>query len=194
MMNKPSGMNNFLARFQLQMPLAGCPPSGGRHAAVLVPIVNRPQPGLLLTRRATSLRQHAGQVAFPGGMQDDSDAGLLDTALREAEEEIALMRHQVRIIGCLPAVSSASGFLVTPFLAIIPPDLPLHASQQEVDAIFEIPLQQALDTARYGALTVHHRGQLRQVWCSYFDQHLIWGMTAGIIRQLSLQVSATRDF
>ncbi|OON40495.1 CoA pyrophosphatase [Izhakiella australiensis] len=186
-MNSQQPLDDFLTRFQLQLPLLPCHSGPGRQAAVLVPVVNRPQPGLLLTRRAASLRKHAGQVAFPGGMRDASDNSLIETALREAQEEIALPRHLVRIIGRLPTVASSTGFQVTPFLGVIPPDLALSANKNEVESIFEMPLQLALDTARYSALDINHRGQTRQVWFSQFDQYLIWGMTAGIIRQLSLQ-------
>ncbi|SFN47327.1 NUDIX domain-containing protein [Izhakiella capsodis] len=187
-MNSPYPLDDFLAHFQLQLPRLPCHFGAGRQAAVLVPVVNRAQPGLLLTRRARSLRNHAGQVAFPGGMRDETDRCLLETALREAQEEIALPRDLVRVIGQLPTVTSSTGFQVIPYLGIVPADLPLSANKSEVESIFEMPLQLALDTARYTALEINHDGQTRRLWFSQFDQYLIWGMTAGIIRQLSLQV------
>ncbi|UQY42601.1 CoA pyrophosphatase [Mixta hanseatica] len=188
-MTAPLTLNSFLTRFQLQSP----PPSpelapARRQAAVLVPIVAREEPGLLLTRRAPWLRKHAGQVAFPGGMRDASDPSLTFTALREAREEIALQTQNVRLIGTLPTVGSSSGFQVTPVVGIIPPDLPLQPSADEVDAIFEMPLQEALRLSRYTPLDIHREGVAHQVWLSWYQDYFVWGMTAGIIRQLSLQV------
>lgn len=188
-MTLPLTLDSFLTRFQLQPP----PPSPGfllarRQAAVLVPIVARPEPGLLLTRRAPWLRKHAGQVAFPGGMRDASDPSLYFTALREAQEEIALQAQDVRLIGTLPVVGSSSGFQVTPVVGIIPPDLPLQPSADEVDAIFEMPLQEALRLSRYTSLEIHREGMTHQVWLSWYQDYFVWGMTAGIIRQLSLQI------
>lgn len=189
MMNPPLTLDSFLTRFQLQPP----PPASAllparRQAAVLVPIVARAQPGLLLTRRARWLRKHAGQVAFPGGMRDSSDPSLSFTALREAQEEIALPPQQVQIIGTLPVVGSSSGFQVTPVVGIIPPDLPLQPSADEVDAIFEMPLQEALRLSRYTPLDIHRDNISHRVWLSWYQDYFVWGMTAGIIRQLGLQV------
>ncbi|MGU7801806.1 CoA pyrophosphatase, partial [Escherichia coli] len=107
-----------------------------RQAAVLVPIVRRPQPGLLLTQRSPLLRKHAGQVAFPGGAVDNTDATLIAAALREAQEEVAIPPEAVEVIGVLPPVDSVTGFQVTPVVGIIPPDLHYHASQDEVSAVF----------------------------------------------------------
>ncbi|QHM71229.1 CoA pyrophosphatase [Mixta intestinalis] len=182
-------LDSFLTRFQLQPPPIVTPaPPARRQAAVLVPVVARQQPGLLLTRRALQLRKHAGQVAFPGGMRDASDISLHVTALREAHEEIGLQPRQVRIIGTLPAVSSSTGFQVTPVVAIIPPDLRWYPNADEVDAIFEMPLQEALRLSRYAPLDIHRGGLHHRVWLSWYQDYFVWGMTAGIIRQLSLQV------
>ena len=189
MLNPPLTLDTFLTRFQLQPPPPSLAPSPARRqAAVLVPVVAREQPGLLLTRRAPWLRKHAGQVAFPGGMRDESDPSLTFTALREAEEEIGLCRQEVRIIGTLPGVGSSSGFQVTPIVAIIAPDLPLQPSADEVDAIFEMPLQEALRLSRYAPLDIHRGNSSHRVWLSWYQDYFVWGMTAGIIRQLSLQV------
>lgn len=188
-MNHPLTLDTFLTRFQLQPPpLAPALPPARRQAAVLVPIVAREEPGLLLTRRAPWLRKHAGQVAFPGGMQDASDPSLQFTALREAQEEIGLQPQDVRIVGTLPAVSSSTGFRVTPIVGIIPPDLRWQPSVDEVDAIFEMPLQEALRLSRYASLDIHRNGLSHRVWLSWYQQYFVWGMTAGILRELSLQV------
>lgn len=113
--------------------------------------MRRPQPGLLLTQRSPLLRKHAGQVAFPGGAVDNTDATLIAAALREAQEEVAIPPEAVEVIGVLPPVDSVTGFQVTPVVGIIPPDLHYHASQDEVSAVFEMPLAEAL---RLGA-TIH---------------------------------------
>lgn len=181
-------LDRFLTRFLLQPPAAEAPQPARRQAAVLVPVVARQQPGLLLTRRSPLLRKHAGQVAFPGGMRDDTDASLQVTALREAHEEIGLHPQDVRIIGTLPAVSSSTGFQVTPVVGLIPPDLPWTPNADEVDAIFEMPLEEALRLSRYAPLDIHRGGLHHRVWLSWYQDYFVWGMTAGIIRQLSLQV------
>ena len=188
MMNPPLTLDRFLTRFQLQPPPPSTVMPARRQAAVLVPLFARSEPGLLLTRRAPWLRKHAGQVAFPGGMRDESDPSLRFTALREAQEEIGLPPEAVRVIGTLPAVGSSSGFQVTPVVGIIAPDLPLQPSADEVDAIFEMPLQEALRLSRYTPLDIHRGDMTHRVWLSWYQQYFVWGMTAGIIRQLGLQV------
>jgi len=178
----------FITRFMLQQPQtqpAGLPT---RRAAVLVPIIARPQPTLLLTRRADSLRKHAGQVAFPGGMMDHSDPSLVFTALREAEEEVAITPASVQVIGTLPAVTSSTGFQVTPVVGILPDTITYQPSEDEVAAVFEMPLQEALRLGRYTPLDIHRHGIEHRVWLSWFEDYFVWGMTAGIIRQLSLQI------
>lgn len=178
----------FITRFTLYQPEARPAGLPSRHAAVLVPVIARPQPTLLLTRRADSLRKHAGQVAFPGGMMDSSDKSLIFTALREAHEEVAIDPQQVRVIGTLPAVTSSTGFQVTPVVGILPETVHYHPSEDEVAAVFEMPLQEALRLGRYTPLDIHRRGRHHRVWLSWYQHYFVWGMTAGIIRQLSLQI------
>ncbi len=128
-------------------------------------MVRRPQPGLLLTQRAIHLRKHAGQVAFPGGAVDNTDASLIAAALREAQEEVAIPPQAVEVIGVLPPVDSVTGFQVTPVVGIIPPNL-RRASEDEVSAVFEMPLAQALQLGRYHPLDVYRRGNSHRVWLS----------------------------
>lgn len=186
-------LNDFLTRFQLLRPTESGPVSNKRQAAVLVPIVRRPQPGLLLTQRSIMLRKHAGQVAFPGGAVDDTDSSLIAAALREAQEEVAIPPECVEVIGTLPPVDSVTGFQVTPIVGIIPPDLPWRASEDEVSAVFEMPLAEALRLGRYHPLDIHRRGNAHRVWLSWYQRYFVWGMTAGIIRELSLQVDSDPD-
>lgn len=117
-------LDHFLSRFQLLRPQMTHETLNQRQAAVLIPVVRRPQPGLLLTQRAIHLRKHAGQVAFPGGAVDSTDASLIAAALREAQEEVAIPPQAVEVIGVLPPVDSVTGFQVTPVVGIIPPNLP----------------------------------------------------------------------
>lgn len=117
-------LDHFLSRFQLLRPQITHETLNQRQAAVLIPVVRRPQPGLLLTQRAIHLRKHAGQVAFPGGAVDSTDASLIAAALREAQEEVAIPPQAVEVIGVLPPVDSVTGFQVTPVVGIIPPNLP----------------------------------------------------------------------
>lgn len=135
-------LDDFLSRFQLLRPQVNHAALNQRQAAVLIPVVRRPQPGLLLTQRSVHLRKHAGQVAFPGGAVDSSDASLIAAALREAREEVAIPPSCVEVIGVLPPVDSVTGFRVTPVVGIIPPNLPYRASEDEVSAVFEMPLAQ----------------------------------------------------
>ncbi|HBX3645234.1 TPA: CoA pyrophosphatase, partial [Klebsiella pneumoniae subsp. pneumoniae] len=127
MADRALNLDDFLSRFQLLRPQPSCHALNQRQAAVLVPIVRRPQPGLLLTQRSPLLRKHAGQVAFPGGAVDNTDATLIAAALREAQEEVAIPPEAVEVIGVLPPVDSVTGFQVTPVVGIIPPDLHYHA-------------------------------------------------------------------
>ena len=112
--NKSLTLDDFLSRFQLLRPQINRESLNLRQAAVLIPVVRRPQPGLLLTQRSVHLRKHAGQVAFPGGAVDSTDASLIAAALREAEEEVAIPPEAVDVIGVLPPVDSVTGFQVTP--------------------------------------------------------------------------------
>lgn len=188
MSNPPITLENFLARFQLLRPQINRHTINQRQAAVLVPIGRRPVPGLLLTQRSTRMRKHAGQVAFPGGARDPEDSSLIAAALREAQEEVAIPPETVEVIGVLPTVDSVTGFQVTPVVGIIPPDLPYHASEEEVAAVFEMPLEEALRLGRYHPLDIHRRGNDHRVWLSWYEHYFVWGMTAGIIRELALQI------
>lgn len=181
-------LDDFLSRFQLLRPQVNSATLNSRQAAVLIPVVRREQPGLLLTKRSSHLRKHAGQVAFPGGAVDATDASLIAAALREAQEEVAIPPDAVEVIGVLPPVDSVTGFQVTPVVGIIPPDLQYHASVDEVAAVFEMPLAEALRLGRYHPLDIQRRGHDHRVWLSWYQHYFVWGMTAGIIRELALQI------
>jgi NTP pyrophosphohydrolases including oxidative damage repair enzymes len=186
--SNPLNLDDFLSRFQLLRPQPRQATLNQRQAAVLVPIVRRAEPGLLLTQRSAKLRKHPGQVAFPGGAVDSSDASLIAAALREAQEEVAIPPESVEIIGILPPVDSVTGFQVTPVVGVIPSNLHYHASEDEVSSVFEMPLAEALRLGRYHPLDIHRRGDSHRVWLSWYQHYFVWGMTAGIIRELALQV------
>ncbi|MBS0855375.1 MULTISPECIES: CoA pyrophosphatase [unclassified Tatumella] len=182
-------IEQFRQRFLLQLPPRSQSDSaGGREAAVLLPVIARQVPALLLTRRADHLRHHPGQVAFPGGKRDPGDRHLYDTVLRETSEELGLSRENIEIIGQLPAVSSQTGFRVTPFVAILPADLPITLDAGEVAGVFEIPLLPWLHSRHFSSLNVIRRGQPAEIWFSGYQPHVIWGMTAGILRDFGRQI------
>ncbi|MEA2118092.1 CoA pyrophosphatase [Halovibrio sp. HP20-50] len=154
------------------------------EAAVLLPIVERPAPTLLFTRRASHLSTHSGQVAFPGGKRESYDADLYATALREAEEEIALDPNLVKPLGRLSDVISLHGIRVTPWVGIIPPDLPLVADPGELDAIFEVPLSHFLDDRRTHTDVITVDGVAHYVPSYHVDGHVIWGLSAMMLVEL----------
>jgi 8-oxo-dGTP pyrophosphatase MutT (NUDIX family) len=154
-------------------------------AAVLVPIVLGPAPGVLLTKRTAHLSNHAGQVSFPGGRIDPDDRSPEAAALREAEEEIGLDPSQVELAGRLPSYVTGSGFEITPVLGFVPPGLDWRPSAHEVEAVFELPLAVLLDPKAPQRRRVHYRGRWREFWVWPHPDHYIWGATAGILVQLA---------
>jgi 8-oxo-dGTP pyrophosphatase MutT (NUDIX family) len=158
------------------------------EAAVLIAITDRPEPGLILTQRPETMRRHPGQVAFPGGRVDPEDADVIAAALREAEEEIALPRHLVDIIGIVPPYRTVTDYRVTPIIGVIPPDLPLIANAEEVAAIFEMPLSVALNLSLWQDRTVDWAGQERHFHEMHWEGFRIWGATASMIVNLARQL------
>jgi 8-oxo-dGTP pyrophosphatase MutT (NUDIX family) len=152
-----------------------------RAAAVLIPITNRDEPGVILTTRPDFLRSHAGQVAFPGGKVDDSDADEIAAALREAHEELAIPPHKVRVVGTTDVYYSGSGYRITPVVGIIPPDLDLIANPQEVEDWFEVPLSFLIDPANAVQKSANWNGFDRSYYDMNWQGRRIWGVTAGII-------------
>ena len=158
-------------------------------AAVLVPVVDRPDPTVILTLRPNTLREHAGQVAFPGGRVDPQDSGPVDAALREAWEEIALPRQRVEIIGIADPYHTITGYQVTPVIGVVPPDLVLKAQPAEVAAIFEAPLDYILHPRHQLVRTVEWRGAERTYYEIVWEGHRIWGATAAMIVNLSRRLA-----
>ena len=155
-----------------------------RPAAVLIPVVDHPQPTVLLTQRAAHLNDHAGQISFPGGKIDAADASPLDAALREAEEEIGLSREFVDPIGYLDLYGTAFGFRILPTVARVRPGFKLRINDSEVDDAFEVPLAFLMDPANHQLHSKEFRGIERSYYAMPFAEHYIWGATAGILREL----------
>ncbi|WP_295006750.1 CoA pyrophosphatase [uncultured Dechloromonas sp.] len=164
-------------------------------AAVLFPIVLRDDGHtVLLTQRTAHLRDHAGQISFPGGRVEAHDLTPIETALRETEEEIGLARERVEIVGFLPEYRTGTGFRVTPVVALVRPPFDLQPDPFEVAEIFEVPLAFLIDPANHQQHSLHYRGALRHYFAMPYGEYFIWGATAGMIRSLSerlglLQVS-----
>lgn len=159
-------------------------------AAVLVPIVHGQQPGVLLTKRSATLRSHAGQVAFPGGRIERTDASIEAAALREAEEEVGLRSRDVELVGRLPDYLTGSGFRISPVLALLPDGLALTPAEAEVEAIFTLPLSVLLDPAAPERRRAPFRGRMREFWVWPHPEHYIWGATAAILVHLAHRLRA----
>lgn len=155
-------------------------------AAVLFPIVRRPEGDtVLLTRRTAHLRDHAGQVSFPGGRVETHDGSPLETALRETKEEIGLHRRHIEVLGYLPEYRTGTGFSVIPVVALVEPPFELQPDSFEVAEVFEVPLAFLLDQNNHQRHAVHLRGALRHYFAMPYENYFIWGATAGMIRSLS---------
>jgi 8-oxo-dGTP pyrophosphatase MutT (NUDIX family) len=158
-------------------------------AAVLIAITDRPDPGIILTQRPDWLRNHAGQVAFPGGKIDAGDRDPIEAALREAEEEIDLPREMVQVIGTSDVYYSGSGFQITPVLGIIPADIQLTPNPDEVIDWFEVPLDFLLHSSNIAQKSAIWQGQPRDCYEILWNERRIWGVTAGIIANLARRLS-----
>ncbi|AOM40362.1 CoA pyrophosphatase [Xenorhabdus hominickii] len=187
-----TSLSDFIHRFQLQLPeqpthLA----NNERNAAVLLPIICKPEPTLLLTQRSHSLRSHAGQIAFPGGAADPEDYSIIATALREAEEEVSIPQDKVQILGQLAPLDSRGGYRVTPVIGLIPPSISFRTNPAEVAKIFEVPLFDALSLPHYQYLDIKYRSRQHRIYFYWHQEQMIWGLTAAILYQLAQQVQKT---
>ncbi|WP_133365139.1 CoA pyrophosphatase [Qipengyuania sediminis] len=153
-------------------------------AAVLIAVTDRPEPGVILTRRPATMRDHPGQVAFPGGKLDPGEDAIA-AALREGWEELSLDPAQVRIVGPADRYRTGTGFDITPVLAVIPPDLPLTPHPREVESWFEAPLALLMDEQSWRRNSVFWRGAERHFLERDYQGYRIWGVTAAICANLS---------
>jgi len=191
-------------RRRFSEPLAWAPeiPGDGRllakrepaHASVLVPLVAHDAGvTVLLTRRTDHLRDHAGQISFPGGRAEASDADAIATALREAEEEVGLAHTHVEVIGTLPVYTTVTGFIVTPVVALVQPGVALALDSFEVAEAFEVPLSYLMDPAHHRRHEFEAAGVQRRFLSMPWEaasadgaarRYFIWGATAAMLRNL----------
>lgn len=157
-------------------------------ASVLIPVILHERPTVLLTQRTAHLSSHSGQIAFPGGKQDKEDANLVETALREAREEVGLQSNFVQILGTLPVYVTGSAYIITPVVGLVRSGFSLLPNAFEVEDVFEVPLDFLMDPANHRRHSVVAEG-VRREWLSmpYVDgpdERFIWGATAGMLRNL----------
>ena len=158
-------------------------------AAVLIPITDRAEPGVILTFRREHLRTHAGQVAFPGG-RIDAGEDAVTAALREAWEEIRLDPGVVQVSGEIDPYRTVTGYVITPVIGVLPPDLPLEAHEHEVADWFEAPLAFLLDSANQKQRTALFQGRTRHYYEIIWNERRIWGATAAVIVNLSRRLGS----
>lgn len=157
-----------------------------RPAGVLVPILCQGSTArVYLTKRSSALRHHPGQIAFPGGKQDEGDADITAAALREAHEEIGLEQGNVEVLGLMPSHETVTGFHVTPVVARIREPFQPRPEIGEVDEVFEVPLDHLLNAARFSVQSRRWRGHARRYYTIPFGPYYIWGATARILRTLA---------
>ena len=181
-----------LSRAHIRAALRATPPAlsaseaGLRPAAVLFPIVERDVPSALFTRRTDDLPSHAGQICFPGGKYHADDQTLIRTALREMEEEIGLLPHDVEIAGYLDSYETLNtGFTILPVVGFLSADYRLKIDPGEVAEVFEAPLAYILDPQNQALKSVERGGVMRQFYAIEYNSHTIWGATAAMIVNLS---------
>ena len=154
------------------------------NAAVLIAVTDRIEPGVILTVRREHMRTHAGQIAFPGGRLDSGEDAVT-AALREAQEEILLDPSKVAVVGAIDLYQTVTGYVVTPVLGVIPPDLPLTPHEHEVADWFEAPLAFLLDPANQVRQRALFQGRERHYYEIVWNGRRIWGATAAMIVNLS---------
>jgi 8-oxo-dGTP pyrophosphatase MutT (NUDIX family) len=153
-------------------------------AAVLVSLVQRPSGfSVLYTERSASLRAHSGQIAFPGGKIDPTDADAADAAIREAGEEVGLARRDARVLGFLPTYYTGTNYLITPVVALVEPSRPFIPNPGEVNAVFEVPLEWLMDVRNFGTYRVRRNGEERTTLQIVHGEFVIWGITANLTRR-----------
>jgi 8-oxo-dGTP pyrophosphatase MutT (NUDIX family) len=155
-----------------------------RPAAVLIPVVGHEEPTVLLTLRTAALPSHGGQVAFPGGKIDPDDETPMAAALREAEEEIGLDRGHIEPLGYLDLYLSGTGFRIVPTVARVTPGFTLKVNPGEVEDVFEVPLAFLMGPENHQRHSREWRGMMRTYYAMPFGERYIWGVTAGILRNL----------
>jgi len=154
------------------------------HAAVLVPLFKkREECHLLFTKRSEEVKYHKGEISFPGGVVDEEDLELINTALREAHEEIGLRESDVQVIGVLDDIVTITEFIVTPIVGLFPYPYPFKVSEVEIAELIEVPLSFLLDEDCFSEREIIRGGQREVVYTYQYEKHVIWGATARILKQ-----------
>jgi 8-oxo-dGTP pyrophosphatase MutT (NUDIX family) len=155
-----------------------------KPAAVLIAVIDRDEPMVLLTQRTAHLKQHAGQIAFPGGKIDATDASPLTAALREANEEVGLAPSEVEPLGYLDVYMTTLGYRIVPVVARVRPGFTLTLNPGEVEDAFEVPLSFMMEVSNHQTHSREWQGMMRSYYAIPFGERYIWGVTAGIFRSL----------
>lgn len=195
----PLTRSDFLQQFLLTPPAQYHPETRARvahlaktslrQASVLIGLVERPRGlNVILTKRAEHLKHHPGQVSFPGGKYEPYDNSLINTALREAQEEIGLQPDQINIVGQLPSLATVSQFEVTPVVGFVAPNYHIQTDPNEVAEVFEVPAHILLDKNQLISQTFTIGNRQHRIFALTYQQHLIWGMTAQIVQALQNQI------
>ncbi|WP_319239875.1 CoA pyrophosphatase [uncultured Propionivibrio sp.] len=188
-----------LRRALLSAPLAcelhvgddGSSPESLTPASVLFPIVRRDAGWfVLLTQRTDHLRDHPGQISFPGGRVEPEDLSPVHTALRETQEEIGLSSEHIEVIGFLPDYCTITGYRVTPVVALVTPPFDLSPDAHEVAQVFEVPFDFLMDPANHQEHVIQRNGRPRKFYAVPYQDYFIWGATAGIILSLHRALTA----
>jgi 8-oxo-dGTP pyrophosphatase MutT (NUDIX family) len=166
------------------------PEQAATPAAVLVPVIDRHEASVLLTRRTAHLPHHAGQIAFPGGKIAPTDSSINAAALRETEEETGISPAHIELVGELASHETGTGFLIHPVVGILTPPFEICPCANEVDEVFEVPLSFLMDPAHYRREAVRWRGQDKMFYVIDYDHYRIWGATAYILKALQERLYA----
>ena len=164
-----------------------------RTAAVLVPILDMAEPEMVFTRRAEHLPQHPGQVSFPGGAAEQQDGSAVQTALREAYEEIGLPPEATKPIGFLDRMDTISDYRVLPVVALVTPPVHWVLDSREVAEVFSVPLCVVLDKDLYERHLIERDGSERTIWSLSWNDYNIWGVTASILMNLILRIQSFHE-
>ena len=164
------------------------------HAAVLVPLFQKGKDcHLLFTKRSEEVKYHKGEISFPGGVVDEEDLELINTALREAHEEIGLKERDVQIIGILDDIVTITEFIVTPIVGLFPYPYPFKVSEVEIAELIEVPLASLLEEDCFSEREIFRGGQKEVVYAYQYGKYIIWGATARILNQFLNLITSSRD-
>jgi len=163
------------------------------HAAVLVPLFQKEGDcHLLFTRRSEEVKYHKGEISFPGGMVDEEDKELINTALREADEEIGVKESDVQVLGVLDDIVTITEFIVTPIVGLFPYPYPFKVSEAEIAELIEVPLASLIDENNFSEREIFRGGQKEVVYAYQYGEHIIWGATARILNQFLDLITSSR--